>query len=85
MSTGTLRGAILLDRLPQQILVDRAEYFVRKLEGPNFGAAQIVNINSCHLRFLISLFWPRAWQPSMDQPSRLRQIRGALAEVSLLW
>src|SRR6185437_4259771 len=37
----------LHDALP----IYRAENFVSKFEGPNFGAAQIVNINSCHRKF----------------------------------
>src|ERR1700674_4916601 len=53
MRTRTRGGAIVRDRLPEQVFVDRAENFLGQFHRPGFGSAQIVNINSCH----ISLVW----------------------------
>src|ERR1017187_3786259 len=44
-----LPGAVMLHRFPEQVFVDRTENFVGEIEGPDLGAAQIVNINSCHI------------------------------------
>src|SRR5207245_9307582 len=53
MRAPTRRGAIVCDRLPEQVFVDRAENFLGQLHRPGLGSAQIVNINSCHM----SLVW----------------------------
>ncbi len=43
--SGALSGAVVLHRFPEQVLVDRAEYFLGQLEGADFLAAQIYYIN----------------------------------------
>src|SRR5690348_3698555 len=48
MRTGAQRGTIVLDRFPEQVFVDRAEYFVGQVQRAYLVAAQIVNINRCH-------------------------------------
>src|SRR5260370_42706455 len=53
MRARTRGGAIVRDRLPEQVFVDRAENFLGQFHRPGLGSAQIVNINSCH----ISLVW----------------------------
>src|SRR5258706_12939487 len=53
MRARTRGGAIVRDRLPEQVFVDRAENFLGQFHRPSLGSAQIVNINSCH----ISLVW----------------------------
>src|ERR1700676_1915295 len=53
MRARTRGGAIVRDRLPEQVFVDRAENFFGQFHRPSLGSAQIVNINSCH----ISLVW----------------------------
>src|SRR6266446_2557933 len=53
MRARTRGGAIVCDRLPEQVFVDRAENLLGQFHRPSLGSAQIVNINSCH----ISLVW----------------------------
>src|SRR5271157_5505301 len=48
-------GAIVRDRLPEQVFVDRAENFLGQLHRPGLGSAQIVNINSCHISLVFVL------------------------------
>ena len=55
---GTLPGAVVLHRFPEQILVDCAENFIGQLEGAYFLAAQIHYINRCHI--LLNCQWPVA-------------------------
>jgi hypothetical protein len=38
----------MFDRLPQKILVHRAEDSVSQFQAADFGTAQIVNVNACH-------------------------------------
>src|SRR5271166_1951033 len=49
VSAAVLPGAVVLHRLPEQIFVDRAENFVGEVEGPDLLAAQIVDVNRCHI------------------------------------
>src|SRR6267154_2327078 len=56
MRARTRGGAIVRDRLPEQVFVDRAENFLGQFHRPGLGSAQIVNINSCHIS-LVSLVW----------------------------
>src|SRR6266436_6914933 len=49
MRARTRGGAIVRDRLPEQVFVDRAENFIGQFHRPGLGSAQIVNINSCHI------------------------------------
>src|SRR5215471_13569132 len=51
--SGALRGAVVLHRLPEQIFIHRAEDLIGEIECPDFLAAQILNINRCHI-FLMS-------------------------------
>src|SRR5581483_10403875 len=39
MRAGALPGAVMFHRLPQQVLVDRAEHFLGELEGTHLFAA----------------------------------------------
>src|SRR5207244_12642557 len=48
VSAGTLGSAIVRDRFPEQVLVDRAEDLVGEFEDPYLGSAQIVNVDVCH-------------------------------------
>jgi hypothetical protein len=41
MRTGPLRGAVMLDRFPEQVLVDAAENFVGQLEATYLFPGQI--------------------------------------------
>src|SRR5258708_815687 len=49
MGTRTRGGAIMRDRLPEQVFVDRTENLLGQFHRPGLGSAQIVNINSCHI------------------------------------
>src|SRR5216684_1780851 len=49
MRARTRGGAIVRDRLPEQVFVDRAENFLGQFHRPGLSSAQIVNINSCHI------------------------------------
>src|SRR5947207_4691910 len=96
MSTGTLPGAVVVHRLPQQVLIDRAKNLVSEIERADFLAAHIVNINRCHM---LPVFGPTtndrrptnaltpsslpASRLSTDQPSLRPRIRGALVAASL--
>ena len=44
-----LPGAVVLHRLPEQIFVDRTENLIGQIERSDLFAAQIVNINRCHI------------------------------------
>src|SRR3977135_4547486 len=48
MRARTRGGAIVRDRLPEQVFVDRAENFLGQFHRPSLGSAQLVNIHSCH-------------------------------------
>ena len=50
--SGALPGAVMLHRFPEQIFVDRAEDLIGEIDRPDLLAAQIVNINRCHI-FLV--------------------------------
>src|SRR5260370_24713746 len=70
MRARTRGGAIVRDRLPEQVFVDRAENFLGQFHRPGLGSAQIVNINSCH----ISLVWrgrPRPRPSTLTYPISL--------------
>src|SRR5579863_4521654 len=47
--SGALPGAVVLHRFPEQVFVDRAEDLIGEIECPYLLAAQIVNINRCHI------------------------------------
>src|SRR5579859_6854670 len=47
--SSALPGAVVFHRLPEQIFIDRAEDLIGEIECPNLLAAQIVNINRCHV------------------------------------
>src|SRR5271169_4405365 len=49
MRARTRRGAIVRDRFPEQVFVDRAENFIGQFHRPSLSSAQSVNINSCHM------------------------------------
>jgi hypothetical protein len=49
MGPSALPGAVMLDRFPEQVFVDRAKNFVSEIERADFFAAQIVNVNRCHV------------------------------------
>jgi hypothetical protein len=49
VSAGTLRGAVMLDRFPQKVFVDRAKNFIGEIERANLLPAQVVNVDSCHI------------------------------------
>src|SRR4051812_6266849 len=53
--SSALSGAVVLHRFPEQIFIHRAEDLIGEIECPDFLAAQIVNINRCH----IFLVWRR--------------------------
>src|ERR1700719_965786 len=48
VSSGPMGSAIMFHRLPQQVLVHRAEDLVSQFEAADLGSAQIVNVNACH-------------------------------------
>src|SRR5438105_3318444 len=77
-----LQSAVVLDRFPQQVFIDRAENLVGQFQRPDFSAAQILNLYGCHIAMLSS---PRAWLPSTDQPWPLRRIHDALSGPSSPW
>src|SRR5205814_2885816 len=54
VGAGAQRGAIVLDRFPQQIFVDAAENFFRQLQRTDLLAAQVDYINLCHNQLLSS-------------------------------
>src|SRR5271157_3717209 len=58
-------GAIVRDRFPEQVFVDRAENFLGQFHRPGLGSAQIVNINSCHILSRVA----RAPSPAAFGPS----------------
>src|SRR5579862_229197 len=47
--SGALPGAVVFHRFPEQIFIDRAEDLIGEIECPDLLAAQIVNINRCHV------------------------------------
>src|SRR5271165_432661 len=53
VGTGTLPGAVVLHRFPEQILVYRAEHFISEFEGAYLLATQIHNVNRRHSLFRI--------------------------------
>jgi hypothetical protein len=48
MRAGAERSAVMLDRFPEQVFVDRAKNFVGEIERAYLAAGQIVNVNRCH-------------------------------------
>src|SRR5690242_9877191 len=60
VGAGAVGSAVMFDRFPQQIFIDRAEYFIGKIKGSDFFPAQIMNIDSCHmsLPYGHSPLWP---------------------------
>ena len=44
----------MFHRLPEQVFVDRAEDFVGEIQCPDLLAAQIVNVDSCHMLFHVA-------------------------------
>ena len=55
--SGALPGAVVLHRFPEQVFVHRAENLIGEIERADLLAAQIVNINRCHMSSR-ALIWP---------------------------
>ena len=51
VGAGAMGGAVMFDRLPQQVFIDRAKYFIGEIERSDLIPAQIMNIDSCHMSF----------------------------------
>ena len=62
---GTLRGAVMLHRFPQQVFVDRAENLFGEIERADLLPAQIMNIDSCHMSLPYSQ--SRSWLTTEDR------------------
>src|SRR5258705_3580590 len=57
MRSRTLGGCVMLDRLPKQVFVDRAENFLGQIHRADLRPAQAIDINRCHMLSL--LVWRR--------------------------
>src|SRR5260370_28099859 len=68
MRARTRGGAIVRDRLPEQVFVDRAENFLGQFHRPGLGSAQIVNINSCHISLVCVARAPSPAALDLDLP-----------------
>ena len=74
MRAGSLSGTIVLDRFPEQVLVDRAEDFLGEFERSDFLAGQIQNIDviaSIFAFFLPSICPRKVFHVSHPRISRL--------------
>src|SRR5215469_4397470 len=70
VGAGALPGAVMLHRLPQQVFMDGAKNLVRQLQRAYRLAAQIVNVDSSHIGFLLA-GGARAPRPRSTIPSLL--------------
>src|SRR4029077_1955608 len=81
VSAGTLRGAVVPHRLPQQVLVDRAEHLIGEVKRPDLLPAQTINIDSCHMSS-VNLGWPTSTsQRPTPVLSFLRRSLGCLQRI----
>src|ERR1019366_2049332 len=78
-------GAIVCDRLPGQVFVDRAENFFGQIHRPSLGSAQIVNINGCHILSRVGRTLLAAFNGStVAEPANPRRSRGGFFALLIM-
>src|SRR5437764_719620 len=80
VGTRALSCAVMRDRLPDQVFIDRAEDLVCQLEAADFLALQIYNVNLCHgyfLAFPAAAFFAAFNGSTVCAPANPRRSRGA--------